>query len=124
MQLRTFTVPFSEIVGPEAMELEFGAGDYVVVRPVFSRSVAEVRALQERMTKVSEDSSPEEADRLILDMIEMSFVEWHLTGPDGNEVTIPRTSADLDALPAALKGSIFPFLTDFRGRDPNPTTRP
>lgn len=123
MLIKTFRVPFAEIVGPEAMELEFGPDDYAVVRPLFSRSVAEVRDLQERMAAVDEDTPPEEADRLVLDMLGMAFMEWHLVGPDGTPIPQPATTDDLDALPAALKGSIFPFLSNYRGRTPNPTTR-
>ena len=53
--------------------------------------------------------------------MEQCVLEWHLDGPDG-AIPVPKTAAALNALPAVLRGSLFPFLTSYRGKGPNPTT--
>ena len=120
MQIKTFTVPFSEIVPAEAFELEFSESDQIVVRPIFGQAVSEIRDLQERLAKVTEATSEADADALVLELIERSVVRWHLDGPDG-PIDKPTTAAALNALPGALRGALFPFLITFRGRGPNPT---
>lgn len=135
MRVRTFTVPFSRIVGEEARELEFGAEDFTVVRPLFGLSFSETRGWQdrirevedlaERLSEFSEDEKREaeaKADALVLDMMRAGFAEWHLSGPNG-PIPMPGTPEALDALPAGLRTRIYPFLSTYRGEDPNPSTR-
>jgi hypothetical protein len=150
MRVRTFTVPFSTVVGDDATELEFGPDDRLVVRPLFGLSASEAQEWAIRIVAVEdegvatlrqEDETAEayrarskseaykkklaaaeaEADKLILDLIAATVTEWHLAGPSG-DIPMPRTPADLDALPAGLRVSLYPFLKEFRGKDANPTT--
>jgi len=128
MRVRTFTVPFAKIVGEDAHELEFGPDDRVVVRPLFGLSKTEIEAWQTRIAEVDQlvkDEVPgatEVADRLIIDFIAASVTEWHLDGPDG-PIEMPGTPEALNALPGAIAGSIFRFLSNYRGEGGNPTKR-
>lgn len=119
MQIKTFRIPFEEIVGPEATELAFGPRDYLVIRSLFALPVAQVRDFADRIGKVGEATTPEEADALVLDLLGLCVVEWHLDGPDGS-IPMPATGEDLDALPGAVRSALFPFLAGFRGK-PDPT---
>lgn len=121
MQLKTFTVPFSEIVPADALELAFDESDFVVIRPIYGQPVADIRGLQERLTKLTAESTDDEADQLILDLLKTAIVGWNLAGPTG-PIPMPTSSAELNALPSALRGALFPFLTSYRGKGPNPTT--
>jgi hypothetical protein len=123
MKIRTFTVPFAKVVGDEATELEFGPDDYMVVRPIFSMSAGEVRAWQERINGlIGRDGGVpnEEADEIVLDMLGATCVEWSLTGPEG-PIPQPMTAEALLNLPGAIAGSLFSFLSNYRGEGPNPT---
>ena len=135
MKLRTFTVPFSE-VAPDATELEFGPNDILEVRPLFTLPQGEIAQWARRISateKAAEDAlelpvddparvkAEEASDLLICDMIRTAVVSWSLTGPDDKPIDVPKTPADLDALPGGLAGRLYPFLSTFRG--PNPTTR-
>ncbi len=120
MQIKTFTVPFSEIVPAEAFELEFSENDQIVVRPIFGQPVSEIRDLQERLAKMTEITSEAEAYEMVLEIMARSIIRWHLDGPDG-PIDKPTTPEELNALPGALRGALFPFLISFRGRGPNPT---
>lgn len=138
MRVRTFTVPFARIVGEDAKELEFGPEDYCVVRPLFGLSFSDTKRWGERIAEVEKlgeqardgELTPEQrtaaeakADSLLLDIMRESIIEWHLGGPDGEPIPMPGTPAALDALPTGLRTRIYPFLSTYRGDDPNPSTR-
>ena len=121
MKLRTFTVPFSEIVGSEATELEFDpATDYLLLRSIFAEKTSDVRDFAASIDALGAGSTDEDGVALTLDLLGRTVVEWHLIGPDGKAVPQPATGADLDALPGAIRGALFPFLASFRGK-PDPT---
>ena len=132
MRVRTFTVPFAKIVGDEAHELDFGPDDYVVVRPLFGLSKAGIEGWAERIGEVEKQGTDEDADkaeasaaadRLIVDLLADAILEWHLEGPDG-QIAKPGTPEALNALPGALAGSLYRFLTTYRGEAAtNPTSR-
>ena len=138
MQIRTFRVPFAEVVGDEATELEFGPDDYLVVRPLFAMPREESAALADRIREVerlAEEASElgradrrrgaaeAAADKLVVDVIGLACVEWHLTGTDGQPIPKPGTPQALDTLPVGLASALYPFLMRFRGNAPNPGTR-
>lgn len=119
MRARTFRVPFSR-VAPDAVELEWGPDDYLVVRPLLTRSAADAFILQERFDRTAKLTGPkgEDARRaLILEVIDELVVEWSLTDGDGRTITKPRTAAEFLALPSGLAGSLFGFLMSYRGDD-------
>lgn len=137
MKLRTFTVPFAT-VAPDATELEFGPNDVLTVRPLFSLPQGEIAALAERIRRIEADAekaieldegdpvrvkAEAASDLLVLDLIRTAVVSWSLTGPDDKPIDVPKTPADLDALPGGLAGRLYPFLSTYRGDGPNPTTR-
>lgn len=129
MRVRTFVVPFAKIVGDDAHELEFGPDDHVVVRPLFGLSKAEIETWRDRIAEVEKlgtakaPSAEAAADQLILDLLASSVIEWQLDGPDG-PIPKPTTPAALNALPGAITGSVYRFLTTYRGEAAtNPTTR-
>ena len=120
MRVRTFRVPFSDVVGKEAAELEFDPEtDYLMVRSLFAQPSDEVREFAGRLAKIDEKTSQREADAVILDLLDRTVVEWHLAGPDG-EIARPTKAKELDALPGAVRGSLFGYLASFRGQ-PDPT---
>jgi hypothetical protein len=118
MRARTFRVPFSR-VAPDAVELEWGPDDYMVVRPLLTRSAAEAIALQAKLDSVSalpRDAAGQKAGRaLILEVIGESVTEWSLTDADGRAIPLPRTDAEYLALPSGLVQAIFGFLMSYRG---------
>lgn len=120
MQFNSFRVPFSKIV-EDAPELSFGPDDYVRVRPIFSQPTASVRQFAARVDAVTAETPVEEADAITLELIERTIEKWSLIGPDG-EIPKPTTIEELNALPASLRGALFPFLAMFRGDGPDPTT--
>ena len=127
MRVRTFTVPFAEIVGEDAHELDFGPEDRVVVRPLFGLSKAAIEAWAARIAEVEKagtdktEGAEEMADRLIIDLLSEGVIEWHLEGPEG-PIGKPGTPEALNALPGAIAGSLYRFLTSYRGEAPgNPT---
>lgn len=122
MRAKTFTVPFSKIVGEEATELEFGPDDYLVVRPIFSMSAEVLRGWIARINEIEPDAPQEVGDQIILDLLDVTCEKWSLTGSDG-PIPQPKTQEALLALPGAIAGSLFGFLTTYRGEGPNPTTR-
>lgn len=125
MQLRTFRVPFARVVGEEATELEFGPDDYLVVRPLFGLSktaLSEWAARFNVVTAAEGSDAADLSDKLVLDLLGACVIEWHLDGPDG-PIAKPGTVKALNALPGALAGSLFTFLSGYRGEAPgNPTT--
>lgn len=136
MRVRTFTVPFAKVAS-EATELEFGSDDYLVVRPLFGLPREEAAAIGDRIKQVEDlaegaqglpttdpvrQKADEASDELILDVIRTACVEWHLEGPDG-PIEIPGTRKALNSLPGGLAAALYPFLTRYRGEDPNPTPR-
>ena len=120
MRAKTFTVPFAKVVGDEATELEFGPDDYLVVRPIFSMPAADLRGWIERINDLDPESDASVGDQLVLDLMAETVLEWPLAGPDG-EIPQPRTAAALLALPGAVAGSLFGFLSSYRGEGTNPT---
>ena len=125
MNLRTFRVPFSRIVGEDANELEFGPDDYLMVRPIFGLPASQVAELSNRMTALGTDEEADEAkaDALLLDLMDSAIVEWHLVGPDGEAIPRPKTGDEVRELPAGLAGAFFAFIATYRGDTANPTTR-
>lgn len=140
MRIRTFTVPFAKVVeavAPDAHEIEFGPGDFLVVRPLFGLPREEQAGWSERIRSVEEQAeaakdlprsdparvaAEEAADLLVLDTIRAAVLEWHLEGPDGRPIEMPGTPEALNALPGGIAASLYPFLTRYRGESPNPTT--
>ena len=129
MRVRTFVVPFAKIVPDDAHELEFGPDDHVVIRPFFGLSKTEIDAWNARMNAVDDASTadpikaPEMAHQLVLDMLNAAIIEWRLDGPNG-PIPMPTTPEALDALPGTIAGSLFRFLSTYRGEaTANPTTR-
>ncbi len=127
MRVRTFTVPFAKIVGEDAHELDFGSEDRLVVRPLFGLSKADIEAWGARIAEVEKagtdkaEGAEEMADRLIIDLLSAAVIEWHLEGPEG-PIGKPGTPEALNALPGAIAGSLYRFLTSYRGEAPgNPT---
>jgi hypothetical protein len=127
MRVNTFTVPFAKIVGEDAHELDFGPEDRVVVRPLFGLSKADIEAWVARIAEVEKAGTDkaigaeEMADRLIIDLLSAAVIEWHLEGPEG-PIGKPGTPEALNALPGAIAGSLYRFLTTYRGEAPgNPT---
>ena len=126
MRAKTFTVPFSAVVGEDAKELDFGPDDYLVVRPLFGLPATDVRQWSERINAFSDlegEAAAKEADKIILDAIGTTVIEWSLVGEDGKPIDKPKTAAALNALPAVIRGALFTFLTQYRGDDKHPTTR-
>lgn len=121
MRPKTYTVPFAEIVGPEATELEFDdAADYLVLQSAFARPAAEVADLMARLSAMTPETPDDDAIVLIAELFGHTIVEWHLTGADGQPIPQPTTAADVRALPLSVKTQLIPFLFSFRGR-PDPT---
>lgn len=121
MRIRSTRVPFSEIVGAEATELAFDPDtDYLVIRSMFAMPTSEVRDFAARLDGIGAETPEAEQDAILLELIGRTVTEWHLVGVDGRPVPQPVTSADLNALPGAVRGALFPFLASFRGR-PDPT---
>ena len=141
MQPRTATVPFADILGESANEIDFGPDDFAVVRPLYSHPGVKIRDLLDRINALGRapaippDSSPEErqrledahavaqeeeGDRILLDMLDLCIVTWSLY-EDGVAVPMPRTPDALNRLPSALRGALYVFLMSFRGKGPNPT---
>ena len=120
MKAKTFTVPFSKIVGEEATELEFGPEDYLVIRPIFSMSAEVLRAWIGRISQIGEDAADSDGDQLVLDLLNETILEWHLEGPEGL-ISQPKTAEALLKLPGAVAGSLFVFLSSYRGEGTNPT---
>ena len=138
MRSRTFPVQFSEVLGADAHELEFGPDDHMVVRPLFTMPREASAGLSARMADVGrmaeaaanlpagdpERIAAESAlDQLVADIVDLAVVEWHLTAEDGTPIPKPSTPDALNALPTGLAAGLYPFLTAFRGRDPNRTSR-
>lgn len=128
MQIRTFRVPFTRIVGDEATELDFGPDDYLVVRPLFGLSKTELEGWTARFGEITaivetdEKKAVKLGDRLLLDLMGTTIVEWHLAGPDG-VIPQPGTSEALNGLPGAIAGGLLGFLSGYRGEaSGNPTT--
>lgn len=122
MRAKTFTVPFSKIVGEEATELEFGPDDYLVVRPIFTMSASSVRGWVARVNEIEPDAPDEVGDQIILDLLDATCEKWSLMGEDG-PIPQPKTQEALLALPGTITRALFGFLTTYRGEGPNPTTR-
>ena len=127
MRVRTFVVPFAKIVGDDAHELEFGPDDHLIVRPLFGLSKSDIEAWSERIKAVEEAGTAEKpeaeglADQLVLDLLAAAIIEWQLDGPEG-PIQKPTTPDALNALPGAIAGSLYRFLTTYRGEAAgNPT---
>jgi hypothetical protein len=125
MRARTFRVPFSQ-VAPEATELEWGPDDYIVVRPLLTRSASDAFAISARLaeTETMTGKKGEEARRaFIVSIIDELIVEWSLTDGEGRTVPKPTTAEAFLALPSGLAASLFGFLMGYRGDEAaNPTT--
>lgn len=128
MQARTFTLPFSKL--GDFPELEFGDDETFTIRPLLSFDtktvndyLRRVSDLQER-AETSDDPSAldDEAAGFICDLVAQCITGWTLRDDKGGVVPIPKTPAQLNKLPAALRGSFLNFLTTYRGDAPNPTT--
>lgn len=121
MRARTFRVPFSR-VAPEAFELEWGPEDYVVVRPLLTKSPGELAAIHARLAEAAKGKAGEaERQTLLLSVLADVIVEWHLDS-DAGPVPMPTTWAEVDALPSGLGAAIFDFMWTYRGDGPDPTT--
>jgi len=121
MRAKTFTVPFAKIVGDEATELEFGPDDVLVIRPIFSMSAEQLRGWIKRINEIDSEASAEIGDQIVIDLLDATVQKWSLSGPDGEPILQPRTPEALVALPGAVAGSLFGFLSSYRGEGPNPT---
>ena len=124
MRVRTFPVPFATIVGDEAHELDFGPDDHVVVRPLFGLSKTEIEEWAARIGEVerlgiaddvaAKTEAAAAADQLIVDLLATAVISWQLEGPAGL-IEKPTTPAALNALPGAIAGALYRFLTTYRG---------
>ena len=134
MRIRSFRVPFSQILDDESHELEFGPDDYLVVRPVFALSAEALQAIQERMAAIGEAAASDDpdkvkqaerlSDKLYEDVVKATVLEWRLADENGVSIDKPATRAALRKLPGPLAGGLYNFLITYRGDDgPNPTTR-
>lgn len=133
MRVRTFKVPFAKVVPAEATELEFGPDDYIVVRPVFGLSASRLQHYLDLIAKATADLDPERdekaqlaereamSDQLVLDLLEEGVREWHLSDEDGKAIARPTTAEEIRALPGALAGNLYNFLSTYRGDAENPT---
>ena len=64
-----------------------------------------------------------EAGELILSLMDLAILDWKLVGETG-PIDRPRTVEALDNLPAAIRGSLYSFLCNYRGEaGANPTIR-
>ena len=136
MRIRSFRVPFSRVVPNDAHEVEYGPGDYMVVRPLFGLPAGEAQEWAERIADVrrraleaSDSDDPKKVekagdalDALVVAMIDALVVEWNLEAPDGSRIAKPEKPADLAVLPLALRHGLFPFMQSYRGDAPDPTT--
>lgn len=127
MRARTFTIPFTQL--GDFPELEWGPDDTLTVRPLFSHDAQTVAEFLERLssttledTAIAEKERDAESRRIVCDLLALCVVEWSLKDGDGHTIPIPKTSADLLALPAGLAGAFFGFFANYRGEGPNPTT--
>ena len=121
MRVRSFRVPFSRVVPDDAHELEFGPDDYLVIRPLFGMPAARLQEYVVRIGELGEGTDQALIDRLVLDMLTEACQEWSLTGEDGQAISKPVTGEELRALPGALAGNLFAFLSTYRGDAVNPT---
>ena len=119
MEIRTYTVPFSEIVGPEATEVTFGPDDYVQLRSLWAYPASEVSDILRRQQTLTEDSPDSDAEAILEELLRRCVVGWSLNGPDG-PIPKPTNTAEVDRLPTALALRLVPFLATFRGK-PDPT---
>jgi hypothetical protein len=62
------------------------------------------------------------ADKLTVDLIAETCVEWHLVDGEGKPIDRPGTPAALNALPGAVAAGLLTFLAGYRGAGGNPTT--
>jgi hypothetical protein len=120
MRVRTFRVPFGRIA-PEAHELEWGPEDYVVIRPLLSKSPGELAAMHGRLDEASKGAEGQR-EKLLLEVLRDAVIEWSLTGEDGKPIPMPTKWAEVDSLPSGLAGALFEFLFTYRGEGPDPTT--
>lgn len=122
MRARTFRVPFAR-VAPQAIELEWGPDDYLVIRPLLTRSPADVNAIYARMNAASAgEGSEDDRQALLLEVLHDVVVEWSLRDADGGTIPMPSTWAEVDALPSGLGVGLFDFIFTYRGDGPDPTT--
>ena len=121
MRARTFRVPFSR-VAPEAVELEWGPDDYLVVRPLLSKSPGELAAIHARLNDAAGKKGSETSrEAVLIDVLHEVVVEWHLEGPDGSQVPMPETWAEMDTLPSGIAAELFEFIFTYRGDTPHPS---
>src|SRR3990167_9085289 len=124
MRVRTFTVPFATIVGDEAHELYFGPDDHVVVRPLFGLSKTEIEEWAARIGEVerlgiaaaddvaAKTEAAGAGGQLIVDLLATAILSWQLEGPNG-PIEKPTTPTALNALPGAIAGALYRFLTTY-----------
>ena len=122
MKVRSFKVHFSRVVPDDAHELEFGPDDFLVIRPLFGMPASRLQEYVKRISELGEDTDQEAIDGLLFDMLEEAVSEWHLSDEQGLAIPKPTTGTELRALPGALAGNLFAFLSNYRGDAPNPTT--
>lgn len=115
MRARTFRVPFGR-VAPDAIELEWGPDDYVIIRPLLTKSPADLAVIFARL------ADEEDAKVVAIEILDECIVEWSLMGEDGRAIPKPATWDDIDALPSGLGGALVNFLYRYRGEAPDPTT--
>lgn len=120
MRIRTFRVPFSR-VAPEAHELEWGPEDYVVIRPLLSKSPGDLAIMHGRLDAAAKGKE-KSREEVLLDILGECIVEWSLTDASGASIPMPRTWAEVDALPSGLASALFDFIFSYRGDGPDPTT--
>lgn len=127
MRPRIFTVPFTRL--GDFPELDFEEDETLRVRPLFSQDSVTTNGFIERLSaKALTDETIPEAKReamsqqIVLDLMALCVIEWKLRDEKGASIAIPKTPADLLALPAGLAGAFFTFFSTYRGEEPNPTT--
>lgn len=119
MEIRTYTIPFAEIVGPDATEVVFGPDDYLQLRSLWAYPANEVSDIIRRQQALTVESPDEDAEAILKELLTRCVVGWNLNGPDG-PIPKPTNTAEVDRLPTALALRLVPYLATFRGR-PDPT---
>lgn len=130
MRPRIFTMPFTRL--GDFPELDFGPDETLTVRPFFSQDTTTTTALLARIVALAEEAQKDDhrpdaemqgdSDQVIIDLLNLCVVEWTLRDGEGKTIPVPKTPAQLRALPTGLAGAFFDFCSTFRGDGPNPTT--
>ena len=130
MKVRTFRLPFTAVAALPGFE--FDTGDYFVVRPLSARPGVEAEEWAARIEAMGKEvealvakdarAADERFGNFVAELMAACITDWRLVGEMGEAIGLPRSAADLRALPAGLNAPAwFEFLARYRGEEPNPT---